>query len=166
MKVLYVWARYFQGSHFSRIEVDFQKLRNNVCVCDWPAAIAAAGLELFQNPVAPLYSCGPTTDTDGWPQFWKKHLNYGKLKWPLKPSNLRGFKQTLDHNFFLWQCIWHAHCAYCRKNWPKISQIGPWQLLKENTAAYRGSPPCTQSQHHSNRETGTAMYLLDNDHTH
>ena len=24
----------------------------------------------------------------------------------------------------------------------------------------------TQSQHHSNRETGTAMYLLDNDHTH
>ena len=23
----------------------------------------------------------------------------------------------------------------------------PWQLLKENTAAYRGSPPCTQSQY-------------------
>ena len=31
-------------------------------------------------------------------------------------------------------------------------------LLKENNAAYRGSPPWTQSQHHSNKETGTAMY--------
>ena len=34
-----------------------------------------------------------------------------------------------------------------------------WQLLKENTAAYRGSPPCTQSQLiPTETGTGTAMY--------
>ena len=30
----------------------------------------------------------------------------------------------------------------------------------QNTAAYMGFPPYIQSQHHSNRETGMAMYKL------
>ena len=34
-----------------------------------------------------------------------------------------------------------------KKKLTKIGQIWLRQLLKENTAAYRGSPPCTQSQY-------------------
>ena len=54
--------------------------------------------------------------------------------------------------------MWHV--LFVNKKLTKIGQICPWQLLKENTAAYRGSPPWTQSQHHSNRGTGTAMYQM------
>ena len=39
--------------------------------------------------------------------------------------------------------MWHALFA---KKITKIGQIWPWQLLKENTATYMGSPPCTHSQ--------------------
>ena len=66
------------------------KLRN--ISSEWPRAIAAAcGLELpyekrilFQNSGASLYSCGPITDTDPVPKFWKMPLNSGKKTLPCK----------------------------------------------------------------------------------
>ena len=48
-------------------------------------------------------------------------------------------------------------CIFAKES-TKIGQIWLWQLLNENTATYRGSPSCTQFQHHSNRERGTVMY--------
>ena len=47
------------------------------------------------------------------------------------------------------------------KKLTKIGKLWTWQLLKQNTTANRGphSPPCTQSQDHSNTgKTGIAMY--------
>ena len=41
----------------------------------------------------------------------------------------------------------------------KICQIWPRRLLKHFTAAYRGFPPCTQSQPPINRETGYSNVL-------
>ena len=38
-------------------------------------------------------------------------------------------------------------------------QMWPWQPLKHFTAAYRGFPPCTQSQYPINRETGYSNVL-------
>ena len=45
------------------------------------------------------------------------------------------------------------------KEMKKICQIWPRQTLKHFTAAYRGFPPCTQSQHPINRETGYSNVL-------
>ena len=52
-------------------------------------------------------------------------------------------------------------CAFCKKKLTKIRQIWPWQLLKHFTVAYRGRglPPCAQSQHPINRETGYSNVL-------
>ena len=54
--------------------------------------------------------------------------------------------QTLALNLFSppRQYMWHALLA--KKKMTKIGQTWLWQLLKENTAKYWGSPPCTQSQ--------------------
>ena len=49
-------------------------------------------------------------------------------------------------------------CPFCKKM-EKFRQIWPQQPLKHFTAAYRGSPPCTQSQHPINRETGYSNVL-------
>ena len=46
------------------------------------------------------------------------------------------------------------------KNWKKICQIWPRRPLKHFTAAYRGFPPCTQSQPPINRETGYSNVLI------
>ena len=54
-------------------------------------------------------------------------------------------------------------CAFCKKL-KKIRQIWPRRSLKHFTAAYRGFPPCTQSQPPINRETGIQQcttYLRD-----
>ena len=42
----------------------------------------------------------------------------------------------------------------------KIHQMWPQRLLEHFTAAYRGFPPCTQSQHPINRETGYSNVLV------
>ena len=47
--------------------------------------------------------------------------------------------------------MWHVLFA---KKLKKIRQIWPRRSLKHFTAAYRGFPPCTQSQPPINRETG------------
>ena len=41
----------------------------------------------------------------------------------------------------------------------RICKIWPPQPLKHFTAVYRGLPPCTQSQHPINRETGYSKVL-------
>ena len=50
-------------------------------------------------------------------------------------------------------------CAFA-KNLKKIRQIWPRRSLKHFTAAYRGFPPCTQSQPPINRETGYSNVLV------
>ena len=52
--------------------------------------------------------------------------------------------------------MWHVLFA---KKLNKIRQIWPWRSLKHFTAAYRGFPPCTQSQPPANRETGYSNVL-------
>ena len=52
---------------------------------------------------------------------------------------------TGPQSFFTASAIYVA-CASCKKRMTKIGQTWLWQLLKENTAKYWGSPPCTQSQ--------------------
>ena len=49
--------------------------------------------------------------------------------------------------------------CFLKKNWKKICQIWPRRPLKHFTAAYRGFPPCTQSQPPINRETGYSNVL-------
>ena len=49
--------------------------------------------------------------------------------------------------------------SFLQKKMEKFRQIWPQQPLKHFTAAYRGSPPCTQSQHPINRETGYSNVL-------
>ena len=53
---------------------------------------------------------------------------------------------------------WVCHVLFAKKM-EKFRQIWPQQPLKHFTAAYRGSPPCTQSQHPINRETGYSNVL-------
>ena len=53
--------------------------------------------------------------------------------------------------------MWHVLFA---KKLNKIRQIWPWRSLKHFTAAYRGFPPCTQSQPPANRETGYSNVLV------
>ena len=50
--------------------------------------------------------------------------------------------------------------SFLQKKMEKFRQIWPQQPLKHFTAAYRGSPPCTQSQHPINRETGNSNVLV------
>ena len=72
------------------------------------------------------------------------------LYWPLALSVI-----SSDH---CWGMDWLLWANFLSS---KCWNIWPWQLLKQNTAANRGSPPCTQSQHHINRETYlTLLYLL------
>ena len=52
--------------------------------------------------------------------------------------------------------MWHVLFA---KKLNKIRQIWPRGSLKHFTAAYRGFPPCTQSQPPANRETGYSNVL-------
>ena len=91
--------------------------------------------------------------------FWKRTLNFWKVPRPPKNSQFWGGKIVLG--------IWRKKnssqqmgvpCPFCKKM-EKFRQIWPQQPLKHFTAAYRGSPPCTQSQHPINRETGYSNVL-------
>ena len=71
-----------------------------------------------------LVSCKRTAG----PQFWKVLLNSGKMTPPLKTTLFEGVRIN-----------------FVQEKMTKISQIWSWQLLKENTAVYRGSPLGAQS---------------------
>ena len=88
--------------------------------------------------------------------IWTAILTFdqGRQKWPLltpKKSKYEGQKKRHSPN----PC-WHGLFA------KKRVQIGliwpPWPHLYF-TPAYRGSPPCTLSQHPDNRETGYSNVL-------
>ena len=54
---------------------------------------------------------------------------------------------------------WVCHVLFAKKM-KFFCQMWPLQPLKHFTAAYRGFPPCTQSQYPINRETGYSNVLL------
>ena len=86
------------------------------------------------------------------PHFWKSD------DIPQKWSILRGknFFFAPSKNFTLIK--WVGHVLFAKKM--KIfCQMWPRQPLKHFTAAYRGFPPCTQSQYPTNRETGYSNVL-------
>ena len=93
-------------------------------------------------------------------------LNFGKgpsilEKWwyPKKTANFEGEKKICarpkKNDVRKWICR-----VLFAKEMKKICQIWPRQTLKHFTAAYRGLPPCTQSQHPINRETGYSNVLV------
>ena len=92
------------------------------------------------------------------PQFWEWALNFGKVVVPKKKANFEGGKifcaRPKKSNLRKWIC----HVLFA-KEMKKICQIWPRETLKHFTAAYRGLPPCTQSQHPINRETGYSNVL-------
>ena len=74
-------------------------------------------------------------------QNWGAPLIFGAtstLNWTWKSS-------SLEINYF--------GRFLLRQKMTRISQIWPWQMLRQ-----RGSPPHTQSYHHTNRDTGTYSY--------
>ena len=83
---------------------------------------------------------------------------FGKCRDPPKTANFGGKKLFLvsEKNFPVRK--WVCHVLFAKKM-EKFRQIWPQQPLKHFTAAYRGSPPCTQSQHPINRETGNSNVL-------
>ena len=80
------------------------------------------------------------------PQFWQKPLNFGKVVVPKKNGQFWGGEKKFVHvqkksDVRKWIC----HVLFA-KEMKKICQIWPRETLKHFTAAYRGFPPCTQSQ--------------------
>ena len=93
------------------------------------------------------------------PQFLKTDPQFLKsAETPIKTANFGGKKTVLvpEKNFPVRK--WVCHVLFAKKM-EKFRQIWPQQPLKHFTAAYRGSPPCTQSQHPINRETGYSNVL-------
>ena len=85
------------------------------------------------------------------PDFWDKNFT------PLISPNFKSFGDKTQKQICENGEIYTAD----KKLYTPDGSVGSdksQHLLKENNAAYRGSPPWTQSQHHSNKETGTAMY--------
>ena len=83
---------------------------------------------------------------------------FEKCRDPRKTANFGGKKTVLvpEKNFPVRK--WVCHVLFAKKM-EKFRQIWPQQPLKHFTAAYRGSPPCIQSQHPINRETGYSNVL-------
>ena len=83
---------------------------------------------------------------------------FEKCRDPRKTANFGGKKLFLvsEKNFPVRK--WVCHVLFAKKM-EKFRQIWPQQPLKHFTAAYRGLPPCTQSQHPINRETGYSNVL-------
>ena len=84
---------------------------------------------------------------------------FEKCRDPRKTANFEGKKLFLvsEKNFPVRK--WVCHVLFAKKM-EKFRQIWPQQPLKHFTAAYRGLPPCTQSQHPINRETGNSNVLV------
>ena len=83
---------------------------------------------------------------------------FEKCRDPQKTANFGGKKLFLvsEKNFPVRK--WVCHVLFAKKM-EKFRQNWPQQPLKHFTAAYRGFPPCTQSQHPINRETGYSNVL-------
>ena len=92
--------------------------------------------------------------TDAAPQLWKLLFNSGKVTPPLKPSIMRGLKKIWPtFSARLQQCM----CAFCnKKKRPKLDKYDCGSYSKKTLPHIGGHH--TQIQHHSNRETGTAVY--------
>ena len=99
---------------------------------------------------------GPSISENG-PSISEKCLD------PRKTANFGGKKLFLvsEKNFPVRK--WVCHVLFAKKM-EKFRQIWPQQPLKHFTAAYRGLPPCTQSQHPINRETGNSNVLAGDCH--
>ena len=80
------------------------------------------------------------------PKFWKSdnaltnHLNFG------------------PQLIFFGSAIYVA-CSFCKKKLPKSAKYDHGSCSKKRLPRTGGHHPFFQSQHHSNRETGTSMYL-------
>ena len=86
------------------------------------------------------------------PQFWESDIT------PKKTANLGGIKFFLDPEKKFPARNWVCHVLFAKKM-KFFYQMWPRQQLKHFTAAYRGFPPCTQSQYPINRETGYSNVL-------
>ena len=84
---------------------------------------------------------------------------FEKCRDPRKTANFGGKKLFLVSEKKFPVRKWVCHVLFAKKM-EKFRQIWPQQPLKHFTAAYRGSPPCTQSQHPINRETGYSNVLM------
>ena len=93
------------------------------------------------------------------PQFLEWALNFWKGSMPLKIAYLRRQTNFVDAPKKIPCREWVCQVLF-GKNWKKICQIWPRRPLKHFTAAYRGFPPCTQSQPPINRETGYSNVLV------
>ena len=77
---------------------------------------------------------------------------------PLKTIDFEGENFFLAPGKNLPVMKWIGHVLFAKKN-NFFCQMWPRQPLKHFTAAYRGFPPCTQSQYPINRETGYSNVL-------
>ena len=92
------------------------------------------------------------------PQFLEGPLNSGKVSVPPKNGPFEGVKKFFGPPKKIPPGKWMWHVLFAKKL-KKIRQIWPRRSLKHFTAAYRGFPPCTQSQPPINRETGYSNVL-------
>ena len=76
---------------------------------------------------------------------------------PLKTIDFEGENFFLAPGKNLPVMKWIGHVLFAKKWF--FCQMWPRQPLKHFTAAYRGFPPCTQSQYPINRETGYSNVL-------
>ena len=90
--------------------------------------------------------------------FGKGPSIFGKCRDPPKTANFGGKKLFLVSEK-IFQSGNGCAMSFLQKKMEKFRQIWPQQPLKHFTAAYRGSPLCTQSQHPINRETGYSNVL-------
>ena len=92
------------------------------------------------------------------PQFRQTALNSGKVTKPIKiatfdtqKSEFESRKKSLSPNPY--------ENPLFAKNGVQIGQLLPLWAHFHFTPGYRGSPPCTLSQHPDNRETGYSNVL-------
>ena len=106
-----------------------------------------------------LYASNSSSSTSQWPhnrccpQFWKMPLNSGKVTTPLQTIWI------LDHNLFSLGRQYMLHALFAKKKLPKSAKYDHGSCSKKRLPRTGGHHPFFQSQHHSNRETGTSMYL-------
>ena len=82
-------------------------------------------------------------------------MNFNPLDLTAQPLNFGKGPSILEK----WWYPKKRQICFLQKREKKLCQIWPQQTLKHFTAAYRGSPPCIQSQHPINRETGYSNVL-------
>ena len=125
--------------NFWKRTLNFWKANSLVLEWSWCAAS-----HMLSKPGPSIFENGPSI--------------FEKCRDPRKTANFGGKKLFLvsEKNFPVRK--WVCHVLFAKKM-EKFRQIWPQQPLKHFTAAYRGLPPCTQSQHPINRETGNSNVL-------